>query len=98
MEIPHDKGSGLKYLQSHEWCFWTFDVVPILATLVVFCVWHPGTYLPRSYTGLALDKRRAVEEKEEIRPSSVSLRGEELRQFTPQDFGSARGGELRLNL
>lgn len=89
MEIPHDKDYGLKYLQSHEWCFWTFDALPVLAVLVVFALWHPGRYLPRSYTGLALDKGRAMKEKDEI--SSMSAVPEaELRDFKPADFHSGR--------
>ncbi|PSN62058.1 hypothetical protein BS50DRAFT_532906, partial [Corynespora cassiicola Philippines] len=85
MEIPHDKGTGLQYLQKHEWCFWVFDAIPIFVVLVVFAVWHPGKYLPRSYTGLMLDKGRAVREKEEIRPPSV-VTETELREFKPNDF------------
>lgn len=51
IEIPHDRKSGLQYLQQHEWCFWAFDALPILLVLVVMIVWHPGRYLPRTYTG-----------------------------------------------
>jgi hypothetical protein len=92
MEIPHDRNYGLRYLQSHEWCFWIFDAFPILAVLVVFAVWHPGRYLPRSYTGLALDKGRAVEEKEEIASMGGTVGGEdtELRDFKPEDFQDGR--------
>jgi hypothetical protein len=92
MEIPHDRNYGLRYLQSHEWCFWVFDAFPILALLVVFAVWHPGRYLPRSYTGLALDKGRAVEEKEEIASMGSAVGGEvtELRDFKPEDFQTGR--------
>ncbi|KAF2750383.1 hypothetical protein M011DRAFT_456278 [Sporormia fimetaria CBS 119925] len=90
VEIPHDKNTGFKYLQAHEWCFWVFDALPILATLVVFAVWHPGRYLPRTYTGFFLDKRRAIEQKDEIyRPQSFGSNGEELRVFRPEDFGKA---------
>jgi hypothetical protein len=88
MEIPHDSTYGLRYLQSHEWCFWVFDAAPILAVVVVFAVWHPGRYLPRSYTGLRLNKGRAVEEKEEIASMGGAVGGEEmeLRDFKPEDF------------
>jgi hypothetical protein len=83
MEIPHDQDYGLKYLTRHEWCFWVFDAVPILLVLMVFAVWHPGRYLPRTYTGLALDKNRAIKEKDEI----SSLNGaSQLRDFEPGDF------------
>jgi hypothetical protein len=97
MEIPHDRNYGLRYLQSHEWCFWVFDAAPILAVLVVFAVWHPGRYLPRSYTGLTLDKGRAVEEKEEIASMGGAVVGEEteLRDFKPEDF---RGGRAEINV
>ncbi|KAF2020051.1 hypothetical protein BU24DRAFT_132685 [Aaosphaeria arxii CBS 175.79] len=87
MEIPHDKGSGLQYLQSHEWCFWVFDAFPIFLTLVVFAVWHPGRYLPQNYTGLKLNKVAAIQQKDAIRPPSVLTEGEELREFRPEDFG-----------
>lgn len=90
MEIPHDQDYGLKYLQSHEWCFWTFDAVPIMLVLVIFAIWHPGRFLPRTYTGLRLDKGRAMKEKDEI----SSMNGgnvpqeTELKEFTPEDFAS----------
>ena len=86
MEIPHDKGYGLIYLQSHEWCFWTFDALPIFAVLVVFAVWHPGRYLPRSYTGINLDKGRAMKEKDEISSMVGGQQEAELRDFRPEDF------------
>lgn len=85
MEIPHDQDYGLKYLQSHEWCFWAFDAVPIMAVLAVFALWHPGRYLPRSYTGLALDKGRAMKEKDEI-SSMGRAPPTPLRNFKPEDF------------
>lgn len=91
IEIPHDKGTGLKYLQKHEWCFWTFDALSILAVLLVFAIWHPGRYLPRSYTGWTLDKTIAIREKDEIRPASVITQGEELREFRPSDFEAGVG-------
>jgi hypothetical protein len=92
MEIPHDKGTGLKYLQSHEWCFWIFDALPMFAVLLVFAIFHPGRYLPRSYTGLTLDKGRAIQQKDEIRPQSIVGQGEELRDFKPEDFVSGGVG------
>ncbi|KAH7116083.1 RTA1 like protein-domain-containing protein [Dendryphion nanum] len=91
MEIPHDKSSGLQYLQSHEWCFWTFDALPIIITLIVFAAWHPGRYLPQSYTGWKLNKKVAIREKEEIRPPSILAEGEELREYRPEHFGSGVG-------
>jgi len=92
IEIPHDRNYGLAYLQSHEWCFWVFDAAPILAVLVVFAVWHPGRYLPRSYTGCRLDKGRAVKEKDEISSMNGGSSGREteLRDFKPEDFQSGR--------
>ncbi|KAL6710374.1 hypothetical protein ACN47E_009320 [Coniothyrium glycines] len=102
MEIPHDKDYGLLYLQSHEWCFWTFDTIPILSVLVVFAVWHPGRYLPRSYTGWKLDKGKAVKEKEQVEGMSgavlvggssevVESAEREIRVFRPEDFGKGVG-------
>lgn len=89
MEIPHDKSYGLLYLQTHEWCFWTFDTLPIICVLLVFAIWHPGHYLPRSYTMLALDKSRAMKEKDEI-SSMYAPSGEmveaDIRDFKPEDF------------
>jgi len=89
IEIPHDKNYGLRYLQSHEWCFWTFDAVPIMAVLVVFALWHPGRYLPRSYTGLTLNKGRAMEEKDEF-SSMVGARETQRKEFKPEDFQGVR--------
>ncbi|KAF2032630.1 hypothetical protein EK21DRAFT_109702 [Setomelanomma holmii] len=86
MEIPHDRDYGLEYLQSHEWCFWIFDAVPIMFVLLVFAVWHPGRYLPRSYTGLTLDKGRAMKEKDEISSTNGTSKETELRSFKPEDF------------
>jgi hypothetical protein len=87
MEIPHDQDYGLKYLQSHEWCFWVFDAIPIMLVLIVFAIWHPGRYLPRTYTGLALDKGRAMKEKDEISSMNGGVPQEaELREFKPGDF------------
>jgi hypothetical protein len=92
LEIPHDRHYGLLYLGSHEWCFWVFDAAPIFAVLVVFAVWHPGRYLPRSYTGCKLDKGRAVKEKDEISSMTGASSGQdtELRDFRPEDFQSGR--------
>jgi hypothetical protein len=94
IEIPHDEETGPRYLQSHEWCFWTFDAAPVLAVLVVFAFCHPGAYLPRCYTGWVLDKGRAIQQKDEIyRPQSFvgaengNGNGNELRLFKPEDFG-----------
>jgi hypothetical protein len=91
MEIPHDQQYGLQYLQSHEWCFWTFDAVPSMLVLLVFALWHPGRYLPRTYTGLALDKGRAMKEKDEIDAMNRrATQGTELRDFGPGDFLAGR--------
>jgi hypothetical protein len=91
MEIPHDRNYGLRYLQSHEWCFWVFDALPILSVLVVFAVWHPGRYLPRSFTRVNLDKGQAVEEKDEVGKMGGGMVEErELREFRPEDFQAGR--------
>jgi len=90
MEIPHDQDYGLKYLQSHEWCFWTFDAVPILLVLIIFAVFHPGRYLPRSYTGLALNKGRAMKEKDEISSMNGFPHETQLKEFKPEDFQGER--------
>lgn len=63
-----------------------------MLVLIVFAIWHPGHYLPRSYTGLALDKGRAMKEKDEISSMNGGVpQDNELRQFKPEDFeqGSA---------
>lgn len=95
MEIPLDKDTGLQFLQKHEWCFWCFDAVPIMLVLAVMAVWHPGRYLPRSYTGWELDKRKAMQEKDELRPSSTCTEME-VRDFTPQNFGYGGGMGVRV--
>jgi hypothetical protein len=45
-------------------------------------------YLPRTYTGLALDKGRAMKEKDEISSMNGGAGQEaaELREFKPEDF------------
>ncbi|ORY09695.1 RTA1 like protein-domain-containing protein [Clohesyomyces aquaticus] len=88
LEIPHDKNTGLRYLQAHEWCFWCFDAMPIGATLAVMAIWHPGRFLPRSYTGWRLNKGKALLQKGEIRGPSMNG---ELKDFTPGDFGGGLG-------
>ncbi|RMZ72651.1 RTA1 domain [Pyrenophora seminiperda CCB06] len=96
MEIPHDRGYGLLYLQTHEWCFWVFDAAPILLVLAVFAIWHPGRYLPRTYTRLALNKTRAVQEKDELGSMDCGAKGGEvveLKNYRPEDFQSGRAGE-----
>ncbi len=30
-----------------SWAFWVCDAAPVLGALVILCVVHPGTYLPR---------------------------------------------------
>ncbi|CAE7201213.1 hypothetical protein PTNB73_05943 [Pyrenophora teres f. teres] len=95
MEIPHDRDYGLLYLQSHEWCFWVFDAAPVLLVLAVFAVWHPGRYLPRSYTGFALNKQMAVQEKDEIGSMDRGVKGDqvvELKDYRPEDFEGRRAG------
>ncbi|KAF2473791.1 uncharacterized protein BDR25DRAFT_301904 [Lindgomyces ingoldianus] len=87
LEIPHDQNTGLQYLQAHEWCFWIFDAVPIFATLIVFTIFHPGRYLPRSYTHLKLNKTVALQQKDEIRPPSIiTAEDAELTDYAPRDF------------
>ncbi|KAF2121385.1 RTA1 like protein-domain-containing protein [Lophiotrema nucula] len=90
IEIPHDKDTGLQYLQSHEWCFWVFDALPILATLMVFTIFHPGRYLPRTYTQFKLNKTTAIQQKDELRPPSV-ITSVELRDYRPEDFEREAG-------
>jgi len=95
LEIPHDKTSGLKYLQKNEWCFWCFDAVPVALVLVVMAVWHPGRYLPRSYTGWVLNKTKAMQEKDQLRPVSMAHE-EHVKQYTPQDFERSGGVGIRV--
>jgi hypothetical protein len=100
LEIPHDRNSGLKYLQSHEWCFWVFDALPITLVLVAFAAWHPGRYLPRSYTAWRLDKGKAVAEKDSIGVGGVEMRdGSEggVKEYRPQDF-RGKNGELGMRV
>ncbi|KAI9835554.1 MAG: hypothetical protein M1819_002005 [Sarea resinae] len=42
--------SANTYLCNHEWPFWVFAVVPVLATFLVFNVVHPAAYLPGAYS------------------------------------------------
>jgi uncharacterized membrane protein len=95
MEIPYDKETGLLYLQRNEWCFWCFDALPIVLVLVVMVAWHPGRFLPRTYTGWGLDKRRAVQEKDELVKGGISTETE-LRDFTPGDFEPRGGVGIRV--
>ncbi|PVI03168.1 hypothetical protein DM02DRAFT_264922 [Periconia macrospinosa] len=94
LEIPHDKGTGLLYLQRHEWCFWAFDAFPIAAVLAVMVIWFPARYLPRSYTGLTLDKRMALKQKDDLghdKRGDVDAPPAQLREFKPQDFDGGAG-------
>ncbi|KAF2682055.1 hypothetical protein K458DRAFT_433049 [Lentithecium fluviatile CBS 122367] len=95
LEIPHDKETGLLYLGRNEWCFWCFDALPIVLVLVVMIVWHPGRFLPRTYTGWTLDKSRAMREKDELVKGDEGAEGE-LRDFTPGDF--ARSGDVGIRV
>lgn len=61
-----------------------------MCVLVVFAVFHPGRYLPRTYTGFALDKGRAMKEKDEINSMVGSAPEVELKNFRPEDFQSGR--------
>ena len=42
------------YTESHEWCIYIFDALPIFPVVVMYIWWHPGKYLP--YLGLRLPK------------------------------------------
>lgn len=33
------------YPFKHEWMFYTFESLPMLPAIGVFCAWHPGAYL-----------------------------------------------------
>jgi hypothetical protein len=95
MEIPHDKETGLMYLQRNEWCFWCFDALPIVLVLVVMVVWHPGKFLPRTYTEWGLDKSRAMREKDELAQAKEGA-GVQLREYTPRDFEGGGGVGIRV--
>jgi hypothetical protein len=32
------------YPFTHEWMFYTFESLPMVPAIGVFCVWHPGVY------------------------------------------------------
>jgi len=95
MEIPHDKETGLMYLQRNEWCFWCFDALPIVLVLAVMAMWHPGKFLPRTYTGWGLDKSRAMRDKDELVKASENT-DVALRDYTPGDFGAGGGVGIRV--
>ncbi|KAG9011448.1 hypothetical protein FRB90_007261 [Tulasnella sp. 427] len=42
------------YLLNHEWPMYVFDSIPVLISIIFFCIWHPGAYLP-SRKGLRID-------------------------------------------
>jgi hypothetical protein len=42
------------YTESHEWCAYVFDALPIFPVVAMYVWWHPGKYLP--YLGLRLPK------------------------------------------
>jgi hypothetical protein len=35
------------YPFTHEWMFYTFESLPMVPAIGVFCVWHPGAYFVR---------------------------------------------------
>ena len=42
------------YTESHEWCAYVFDALPIFPVVAMYIWWHPGKYLP--YLSLRLPK------------------------------------------
>ncbi|KAF7114723.1 hypothetical protein CNMCM5793_009674 [Aspergillus hiratsukae] len=42
------------YINTHEWCLYVFDALPIFPCAALFVYWHPGKYLP--YLGFRLPK------------------------------------------
>ncbi|KKK16093.1 hypothetical protein P175DRAFT_0426608 [Aspergillus ochraceoroseus IBT 24754] len=44
----------LGYINTHEWCMYVFDAVPIYPCVALFIYWHPSLYLP--YMGFRLPK------------------------------------------
>jgi hypothetical protein len=39
------------YPFTHEWMFYTFESLPMLPAIGVFCVWHPGAYFASEKKG-----------------------------------------------
>jgi hypothetical protein len=35
------------YPFSHEWIFYVFESLPMLPSIGIFCIYHPGKYLSR---------------------------------------------------
>lgn len=47
-------GLGINgYPFTHEWMFYTFESLPMLPAIGVFCVWHPGEYFGAGRKGNA---------------------------------------------
>ncbi|KIM95606.1 hypothetical protein OIDMADRAFT_133677 [Oidiodendron maius Zn] len=42
------------YTETHEWCVYIFDALPIFPVVALFTYWHPAKYLP--YLGFRLPK------------------------------------------
>lgn len=42
------------YTYTHEWPLYAFDSIPVLISIVFFCVWNPGHWLPTK-KGLRMD-------------------------------------------
>ncbi|KAB8356324.1 hypothetical protein FH972_023908 [Carpinus fangiana] len=57
---PPDKGN---YVVANEWCLYVLDCIPVLLTLLLFHVFHPGKHLPHQYIGFRLNKKMVMEEK-----------------------------------
>ncbi|KAF2651334.1 RTA1-domain-containing protein, partial [Lophiostoma macrostomum CBS 122681] len=55
-DFTGNRGSP-SYAQSHEWTFWLFDALPVLAVIVGFVIYHPARYLPSNFLSLRLHKR-----------------------------------------
>jgi hypothetical protein len=37
------------YIQTHEWCFFTFESAPMFLVCMFYCIWHFGQMLPDEY-------------------------------------------------
>src|ERR1700684_2697175 len=44
--FTEDFESRISNTDSHEWCIYVFDALPIFTIVAMYIYWHPGKYLP----------------------------------------------------
>ncbi|KAL9060036.1 MAG: hypothetical protein Q9162_000886 [Coniocarpon cinnabarinum] len=54
------------YLLNHEWTYCVFDAIPMLASVILLLVFHPGQYIPRRFTGFRLRAKALRLEKHRV--------------------------------